>query len=1146
MSPRNRFSPLSLGSTPKVTHAPVRTARSAPSPRYNSLAPALRGVGPSTEFYKCPHRDSCLIANDIVPQEMYCSENHTGIMCSRCYHRYTNCGRGGRGRLDTCPEPGYLDRGNDAMFFAFVARHCERCPSGRAVLVPLVITIGVGIGAIIIVALIVVVQLHNVEQMVKKLAANHIEHNAAGPIVRLLLNWLQATALLSTIKLTPPDAVKDVSVAADYAQGINTDWYFIACTLRLNVWMEFAFQLAMPIVGAILPAVLVLTTPGVKRGIGNLFGRLKNFAAEAAKYSTLAETHAQRKRERVASDATSAGIAMTAFGAGIALSAFGSEEADGETTEESIDLADSEHSGTIDLSEEENDDFSSALVFVGHGASTLADDGSRVQIPLLRPLAAIPAERVEGTGERTFESAASSDLSSATDDDTDVEAQLKFNNEAASLGDGLRPFDARAGWFWNISYIPLRLLRKPALDSLGVRFALPRGATFRAEERRAVRTASVQLEGGASITPSSLADCEVVHFLRLAGKWGEGWVPMMIDGIRVVDRVPASSVVTTFEYEAGSLAPADKCMVPRPAQSRRRRRGVDRFSDVVHRFRALEALCPEEGITRDVIEHVFPAKTSVLQLNEFMATFDKDGDGRLSWEEYRGEADDVVASTWRYRGRAGVFSRGIWGRFASADADLDGTLNADEIAAFLPITLSAKDAAAWMVRFDRSGAHGRITISDVVALEHAAVRDDVVTILGASVSMSVFVVYIRTSKAIMTMFSTETIEDIPYLKNDIGRPAYTNTHIFAIVVAAIYGAVFVIGIPIGGLYILFLNRDRLKQRRIQSVFGFLFVGYKDETFFWEFTVLLRKICFLAVALFWEDAFLQSVVGLFVIILSIIIHMACWPYQQRFLNIVELMSLFCLFSLVVLSILLWYVQQPGKTKYLVVYETAATLVLFFEYGLVIALLLGRYIYCMLRESSAAVTKAFPYTRGFFVRAARFELWAHSQFHKQRPGVAQSELWTFISADERAALDAAEQEETLGFTAPATPALAKKKKKAVRKPSLCSRLSGLRSATRDVHENWRAVRAKGITRWTDKRRAQSEALRALLRAPMSEEEYFPSAGAANIPRSAAARHVVENPLSRRESIQVPGAVNPFASPRSRSSSDSESVPRARRSL
>ena len=128
------------------------------------------------------------------------------------------------------------------MFFAFVARHCTRCPAGRATLGPLFITIGVAIGAVILISLVVIVQLHNVEDMVRKLQANYIEHNAAGPIVRLLLNWMQAASLLSTIKLTPPEIVQDASVITDYAQGISTEWYFIACTLRLNVWSRFAYQ----------------------------------------------------------------------------------------------------------------------------------------------------------------------------------------------------------------------------------------------------------------------------------------------------------------------------------------------------------------------------------------------------------------------------------------------------------------------------------------------------------------------------------------------------------------------------------------------------------------------------------------------------------------------------------------------------------------------------------------------------------------------------------------------------------------------------------------------------------------------------------------------------------------------------------------
>ena len=79
--------------------------------RYDALPALERGLGSQTEFYKCPHRAACIVATDVVPQTMYCTENHTGVMCSVCYHRHRECGRGGRGRDDACAPPRYLDRG---------------------------------------------------------------------------------------------------------------------------------------------------------------------------------------------------------------------------------------------------------------------------------------------------------------------------------------------------------------------------------------------------------------------------------------------------------------------------------------------------------------------------------------------------------------------------------------------------------------------------------------------------------------------------------------------------------------------------------------------------------------------------------------------------------------------------------------------------------------------------------------------------------------------------------------------------------------------------------------------------------------------------------------------------------------------------
>ena len=118
---------------------------------------------------------------------------------------------------------------------------------------------------------------------------------------------------------------------------------------------------------------------------------------------------------------------------------------------------------------------------------------------------------------------------------------------------------------------------------------------------------------------------------------------------------------------------------------------------------------------------------------------------------------------------------------------------------------------------------------------------------------------------------------------------------------------------------------------LTAAFGFLFEGYRAKMFFWEFVVLLRKVLFLAVALFWADAFLQSIVALFVIIASTVLHLICWPYEQEYLNVVELLTLLSLFSLVSLSLLLWYIHVPGNDTYLVLYELSVTLILFLEYS-----------------------------------------------------------------------------------------------------------------------------------------------------------------------------------------------------------------------
>ena len=800
------------------------------------------------------------------------------------------------------------------MYFAVVARHCERCPAGQAGIIPLVITVAVGILAMLVLTIVVLLQLHDVERRVTLQKHGECEYNATGPIARLFLNWMQATSLLSTIKLTPPEMVKDVSVLTDYAQGISTDWYFIACTIRLTVWTTFAWNLVAPLLSALLPALLIIAGTPVKRKATAIGLWWSSWWAKAS-VSAVAE---QRIRDRVV----------------------------------------------------EHDESTARANENGGCEMTIAADSGEPQADV----SITSRDQIDGDVVRC-----------AASDEPDSDATSSDGDDAgaAAARTRRRIFDARAGWFTNVSGRAIVVRDAPSPDARRLAFAVLPGDHFRAEEQRAIEVA-----------PSTR-----VEYLRLAGEWGAGWVPMTFGRATAIIRVRASTVVTDARYRKDAAPPA--CRTQRnissggdsdggeesgaDAETQFARGDID---EATHRFRALEALCPEGGITRDVIELCYPLKTPQKILDEVFEMFDDDGDGRLSLEEYRA-ADLTIRTTWRYRH--------LWRRFAAADVNRDGVLTDAEVSEFTPITVTSSGTAAWIAPFDTAGQFGAITIADLPALDRAAYWDNIWTIAGSAVSMSVFVVYIRTSASIMTMFSTETIEGVQYMKRDFGRRAWTNAHLTAVAIGSIYGFFFILGIPILAIYILFINHGQRKGRHIQAVFGFLFEGYRPKMYFWEFSVLLRKIVFLAISLFWEDAFLQSVVAVFTIIICITFHTSFWPYEQAFLNVVELLSLFSLFSLVVLSLLLWYVQMPGNDTNLVLYELSITFVLFVQYALVGTLLVGRLLYTKIREVSDKLVVKFPATRSMLVAAARFEKLVYFKVHGVVNPVGQEKLWTFIAAD-----------------------------------------------------------------------------------------------------------------------------------------------------
>ena len=57
------------------------------------------------------------------------------------------------------------------------------------------------------------------------------------------------------------------------------------------------------------------------------------------------------------------------------------------------------------------------------------------------------------------------------------------------------------------------------------------------------------------------------------------------------------------------------------------------------------------------------------------------------------------------------------------------------------------------------------------------------------------------------------------------------------------------GAPLLAYYVLFKNRHRLDEDELKRPYGFLYLGYKYDKFYWEFIILYRKIAMIFISVF---------------------------------------------------------------------------------------------------------------------------------------------------------------------------------------------------------------------------------------------------------------------------------------------------------
>ncbi|TNV88113.1 hypothetical protein FGO68_gene1765 [Halteria grandinella] len=227
-----------------------------------------------------------------------------------------------------------------------------------------------------------------------------------------------------------------------------------------------------------------------------------------------------------------------------------------------------------------------------------------------------------------------------------------------------------------------------------------------------------------------------------------------------------------------------------------------------------------------------------------------------------------------------------------------------------------------------------------------------------TVIVILFLLHPTLTREMFNMFNCKNIEGVSRLYNDMDVICYEGMHqtvAFEIALPAII--VFSIGIPFVGFWAIFKNKDDLEKTLIKKRYGFLYNGYRSGVAsYWEIFVIYRKIMliFIQVFLVRLGKIVQALITLLFLCLIMILTRSINPYQQHYLNTLEVVSLFsstfsvyfCIYFVTSTFSDAYYSREVSETFMFVLIVFMQ--VIFFLY----------WFYCFVKEFRQTIRMKFP--------------------------------------------------------------------------------------------------------------------------------------------------------------------------------------------
>ena len=167
-----------------------------------------------------------------------------------------------------------------------------------------------------------------------------------------------------------------------------------------------------------------------------------------------------------------------------------------------------------------------------------------------------------------------------------------------------------------------------------------------------------------------------------------------------------------------------------------------------------------------------------------------------------------------------------------------------------------------------------------------------------------YLCYPSMCKNTFRMIICTDIGGVLYLSADPEQICWVGRHLFMVLVLSLPQLLlYVIGIPLGALLVLFKNRSRLENARTKYRWGVLYVGLRRERYYWDFAVSLRKAAIFSLSALGssgDNLTVQTHLAMLVLFLSLLAHLCGRPYEREWF----LLDIFEVSGLVVCWILMW--------------------------------------------------------------------------------------------------------------------------------------------------------------------------------------------------------------------------------------------------